>query len=693
MKRLYLYIIALLSLVNLSVAKAQIDVEHVISIGRNALHFEDYLVSMGYFGQAIDSRPWLAEPYFYRAVAKLNLEDFGGAEADASLCLERNPFISRAYLLRGIARQNRSLYELAIRDYKRGLELAPNNEAMRINMALSELELKRYDEAKATLNKLLRFSPKETKAYNILAYIALEKQDTTEAVRLSELSLHYDAMQVMPYKLEAQIFLARGAYARGEQTINKAIDLEPKQADLYSLRALLRYKDNNLRGAMSDYSEAISLAPDYKLARHNRALLLQQVGANNSAVEDWDYIIKQEPRNYIARYNRAVINLDLGQAKSALKDLNIIIKQYPTFAQGFLLRSKIYNAIGKKQKAEQDYWHAFDLQQSKAYLAKAKQKAQQNKKARATRKDSDEAIDKYNLLMEDTSNSKQEQVYYSSKVRGHIQNKKLNIEAFSPFYLSFFDSRNLKNANRHLSYYAKELEPLQRKTNLGLKHIFLQSKTRALTQEQIVQLQQAVRTELKDGNDKASYFLVRGLVFALLQDYEQAIADYKTSLEYRPTALAYLSVSNALLRQAILKNEEQQEESLQLDFAKQENLDRGAYPTNSQLSSKTLQSVPLGAINHSLEALKALDACIALAPNFAYAYFNRAYLFKQQGDDENAIIDYSQAIKLNPSLGEAYFNRGLIYLSQGKKNYGIADLSRAGELGIYEAYSIIKRMQ
>ncbi len=693
MKRIYLSIIALLSLLNLSVAKAQIDVEHVISIGRNALHFEDYLVSMGYFGQAIDSRPWLAEPYFYRAVAKLSLEDFGGAEADASLCLERNPFISRAYLLRGIARQNRSLYELAIRDYKKGLELAPNNEPMRINMALSELELKRYDEAKATLDKLLRFSPKETKAYNILAYIALEKKDTIEAIRLSELSLHYDAMQVMPYKLEAQVYFSKGLYARGEQAINKAIDLEPKQADLYSLRALLRYKDNNLRGAMTDYSEAINLAPDYKLARHNRALLLQQVGANNSAVEDWNYIIKQEPRNYIARYNRAVINLDLGQARSALKDLNIILKQYPTFAQGFLLRSQIYNAIGQKQRAEKDYWHAFDLQQSKAYLAKAKQRAKQNKKDRATRKDSDEAIDKYNLLMEDTSNTKQEQVYYSSKIRGRIQNKKLSIEAFSPFYLSFFDSRNLKNGKRHLSYYAKELEPLQSKAYLGLKHIFLQSKTKALTQEQIVELQQAVRTELKGTGDKASYFLVRGLVFALLQDYEQAIADYKTSLEYSPNALAYLSLSNALLRQAILQKKEQQEANLQLDFAKQKGLSRGAYPTNAELNRESLQAVPIKGISHSLEALKALDECVALAPNFAYAYFNRAYLFKEQGDEENALIDYSQAIKLNPTLGEAYFNRGLIYLSQGKKNYGIADLSRAGELGIYEAYSVIKRMQ
>ncbi len=693
MKRIYLYIIALLSLLNLSVAKAQIDVEHVISIGKNALHFEDYLVSIGYFGQAIDSRPWLAEPYFYRAVAKLQLEDFGGAEADASLCLERNPFISRAYLLRGIARQNRSLYELAIRDYKKGLELAPNNQAMRLNMALSELGLKRYDEAKVSLNKLLRFSPKETKAYNILAYIALEKKDTIEAVRLSELSLHYDAMQTMPYKLKGQIALAQGQYAKGERAMDKAIEIEPRQADLYSLRALNRYQKNDLRGAMADYSEALSLAPDYKLARHNRALLLQQVGANNDAVQDWDYIIKQEPKNYIARYNRALIALDLGQYRTALKHLNIILKQYPTFAQGFFLRSKVYKAINKKQLAQKDYWHAFDLQQNKAYLAKAKKEALKNKKLRATRQASDEAIEKYNLLMEDTSESKQEQVYYSSKIRGRIQNAQVVVEPFMPFYLSFFDSRKLDRGGRQTSYYAKELEALQNHSFANLKYIFLQTQAKALTQEQIQELKKALKGKPKEQINKASYFLLRGLVFALLQDYEQAMADYKVSLELEPSALAYLSASNASLRRAILEQKDKQEKSLQLDFAKQKHRDNAVYTNSPELKETTLQGKTLNAFSHTVEALKDLDKCIELAPNLSYAYFNRAYLFNRQGDQENALIDYSKTIKLNPQLGEAYFNRALIYLSQGKKNYGVADLGRAGELGIYQAYSIIKRMR
>ena len=42
-------------------------------------------------------------------------------------------------------------------------------------------------------------------------------------------------------------------------------------------------------------------------------------------------------------------------------------------------------------------------------------------------------------------------------------------------------------------------------------------------------------------------------------------------------------------------------------------------------------------------------------------------------------------------LAEAYFNRGLALIYMKREAEGIADLSKAGELGIYQAYSIIKQ--
>ncbi len=75
-------------------------------IGKNALYFEDYVLAIQYFNQVITAKPYLADPYYFRGMAKFMLDDFKGAEEDASECLLRNPIYTAAYQLRGAARQN-----------------------------------------------------------------------------------------------------------------------------------------------------------------------------------------------------------------------------------------------------------------------------------------------------------------------------------------------------------------------------------------------------------------------------------------------------------------------------------------------------------------------------------------------------------------------------------------------------------
>lgn len=60
------------------VASAQINTDRVMAIGRNALYFEDYVLSIQYFNQVINAKPYLSDPYFYRGLAKINLDDFRG---------------------------------------------------------------------------------------------------------------------------------------------------------------------------------------------------------------------------------------------------------------------------------------------------------------------------------------------------------------------------------------------------------------------------------------------------------------------------------------------------------------------------------------------------------------------------------------------------------------------------------------
>ena len=63
---------------------AQYNIDRLINVGRSALYYEDYVLSMQYFNQAIAAKPYLYEPWFYRGVAKVYLDDYAGAEADCT---------------------------------------------------------------------------------------------------------------------------------------------------------------------------------------------------------------------------------------------------------------------------------------------------------------------------------------------------------------------------------------------------------------------------------------------------------------------------------------------------------------------------------------------------------------------------------------------------------------------------------
>ena len=73
-------------------------------MGRNALYYEDYVLSIQYFNQVIEAKPYLYAPYYFRAIAKYSLGDYIGAVNDCSASIERNPFIDDSYRLRAISR-------------------------------------------------------------------------------------------------------------------------------------------------------------------------------------------------------------------------------------------------------------------------------------------------------------------------------------------------------------------------------------------------------------------------------------------------------------------------------------------------------------------------------------------------------------------------------------------------------------
>lgn len=74
-----------------------------------------------------------------------------------------------------------------------------------------------------------------------------------------------------------------------------------------------------------------------------------------------------------------------------------------------------------------------------------------------------------------------------------------------------------------------------------------------------------------------------------------------------------------------------------------------------------------------------------------YLWFNLGNALLQQKEYNKAIDAYTEAIRCHENLAEAYYNRALTLVFIGETKLAQSDLSKAGELGLTEAYVVMKR--
>ena len=90
------------------------------------------------------------------------------------------------------------------------------------------------------------------------------------------------------------------------------------------------------------------------------------------------------------------------------------------------------------------------------------------------------------------------------------------------------------------------------------------------------------------------------------------------------------------------------------------------------------QGVELLANQKAKESLTHFDEAIRLMPQFALAYANRGVAYVQIKRINSALINFRKAIELDPAHAEiAYFNRGLLLLDDGKDDEAFKDFSEA----------------
>ncbi|WP_406694126.1 serine/threonine-protein kinase [Singulisphaera sp. Ch08] len=77
------------------------------------------------------------------------------------------------------------------------------------------------------------------------------------------------------------------------------------------------------------------------------------------------------------------------------------------------------------------------------------------------------------------------------------------------------------------------------------------------------------------------------------------------------------------------------------------------------------------------DSVNAFRVCVALAPESAECFHNRALALSSLDRNEQAIVDYSRALRLDPALTGAALNRGILQYRAGRLEAAATDLKQA----------------
>lgn len=660
MNRIFLFIarvtfaLPVIFLIPSQQAIAQTDAEQVMTIGRNVLSMNDYMLSIQYFNQAIKAKPYMSEPYYLRAFAKMSLDDFEGAEADCTLALERNRYHTETYKLRGFARQQLGRDSLAIEDYNVGLRYNPQDKWFLYYKGVAETELHRNEAADSTFAQLLRLYPSFEDAYTARGRLQALKGDTVAALADLSKAIEVSRTRLQPYLLRADLLAHQHKWEDALADMDEAIKLKPHESDFYLNRAFIRYNMDDYFGAMADYNYTLELDPHNSAALFNRGLLRYEVKDLNRAAADMEEVLSLDPENFHARYNLGLVNLERGRYKEALNDFAAISKRYPRFHPAYYAQAEAMRLMGNMRGAMQLARRGDDLVRS--YVKNPEknpldrptiQSGTANSGQRNHENESEEDVmSRFNQLVT-SGNVTDTELAFNDRIKGRVQDRDIAVDIEPAYMLSFVESpQSLKNT----SNYFRELEEFNRKRYI-MQQIYLTPGNDIATEnyEGLFNLADYYAGVTKESK-RAADWLALALARTQLKDPEAAIQAYDKALELYPDfAMAYMGRAYA----------------------------------------RTLT----GDVHMTALALADYDKALEVQPGLIYAWFNKGNLYYEGGDYTSALRCYNEALETDPDFGMALFNRGITYLRLGNKRQAFADLSKAGELGVLPSYNVLKRMK
>lgn len=643
---------------------AQYDKDEFMFRGRR-------LLADGKYSQAIENFNILAAldtndhwTFFYRGIAKYNLGDVRGARNDFNTTVRINPVFTSGYHYRAITQNRSGEYDKALEDLETAIALRPGFIGLYFTRGVTFFLSRQFEKAVADFDRYIRKEPKDPSAYLNRGASWLFLGDTTKALGDYNKAISLDRFETEGYVRRGRLYASQKRYDEAIADMDKAIELDTTNTLAYFNRALMYYEISDYNAAMADLDRVLKDEPGNALTLYNRSLIYAQVGNFEDALADMDRVININPGNVLAYFNRASFFVNMERWQDALEDYDRAIELYPDFAKAYMNRSYVEGRLGMTKESRRDY----ETAQQKVREYRAANAEAQGSFADTTRKYS-------SLLALDAEFAKND---FDNEL---LQHRDVDIR-LRPLY-KFVLSETSDNTRYALSNdYENPLIDRFISTSPVPVKIASSDDAGAVPDDRVMEI-------LFGGGEsdvpRARMEFLKGLYEVSGKQYNSALNYFDRAVDdlqsdrYEQLYQAFYLMNRAALRAEMIdfiSSIDNSVQTLSMD-------DRGT--TRARVKDQVTRTYDYS------EALNDMVAAVMTVGDIPYIHYNLGNIYVLSSKLVEAIGSYTEAVELYPAMGDAYFNRGLVLIYLKDKEKGCIDLSRAGELGVKDAYSVIKK--
>lgn len=624
---------------------AQYNKRYIAWASRNMLASDNYKDAIDILNLLIRSDRESYEAYFLRGYAKFGLGDMVGAESDLSKAIEINPVYTEAFHYRGIVYAEMGNYEDAVRDLTSAIELRPDLVGSYYSRGVTHLRNKQWVKSLVDFDMVLRFTDKDAQTHINRGIALLGARDTLGAHESFDKAIRTNRDYTEGYNQKALLLMQEGKSEEALAMYDKAIECDSNYIQPIFNRGIVYCNLQRYDKAAEDFERVLEIDPYVTSAYFNLAIVHSIEGNYIEALNYYNKVVEHAPENVKGYYNRAGVLMEMNRDMEALSDYSKAIELYPDFAGAYLRRAVVKDKIHDTAGASRD--RAIAGRKIAEYEARL------------------DANPEELYMYADTSKIFNQLVSFESK----LAERNLASESASNATMRglFRWSLAAPEATAQHHYYT----PLINEAAVADEgNISFSAEPTTLSEEEVATLNKEYEAHAYESVESLFRYSISQLA---MRQYTSAIGILSEAIRLAPEdAMLYLNRGVARAEM--------------IDF-----ISSIGFSDRIAIDADMTQRTERKRVYNYDDAIADLTKAAELAPDVAYIYYNRGNLYALSGDMPAAYEDYTKALALAPYLAEAYFNRGLAQLYMKDTQKGLIDLSKAGELGIKEAYGILKR--